>query len=183
MKKKLIVLSMFIVAILPMLLIPTVLPKHQLECPTYVSGDWMYIPQILEKRVCDTDVHLKTDEEGTWTGSFEGTSYDYPCTVVVHDAELDADGNIIGWGSKYYTGIVNYKGTVNGKRGSLKMYVVGKQVMGEDGPEDWQGTFRIIMGWGKLRRVQGFGTWWGPGFVGAGQGQIYYDGWIFFNPK
>lgn len=179
MRKKLLVLSMFIVAILPMLLIPTVLPKPRLKCPTYVEGLWEYMPQILDTRVCDNDVVLRTEEEGWFTGSFEGTSYDYPCTVVVHDAVFDDGGNIVGWGSRYYTGKVYYKETVNGKRGRLKMYVVGKQVMGEDGPEDWQGTWRIVIGWGKLRRVQGFGTWWGPGFIGEGKGQIYYDGWVF----
>lgn len=179
MKKKLIGLSMFIVAILPMLLIPTALPKRELECPTYVEGLWEYIPRRLDMRICGEDMVAKTDEEGNWTGSFEGTSYDYPCTVVVKGATFEGS-QLVSFESKYYTGIVNYKGTVLGKRGRLKMYVVGKQNMGEE----WQGTFRIVIGWGKLRRVQGFGTWWGPGFTGGPEpGKIYYEGWIFFNPK
>lgn len=133
------------------------------------------MPQILEARVCGTDVILVTDEEGWFSGSFDGTSYDYPCTVVVEDAEFDGEGNVIGWGSRYYTGEVNYKGEVLDKRGRMKMIVVGKQ----EGNGDWQGTWRIIKGYGKLSRVQGFGIWYGPGFQGGEDpGQITYEGWI-----
>ena len=163
-------------AILSLILVPTVLPRApRNKCPTYVSGDWLYVPQILEARVCGTDVILSTDEEGWFTGDFEGTSYDYPCTVVVHNAEFDNDGNVISWDSRYYTGEVNYKGLVLGKRGRMKMIVVGKQV--ETG--EWQGTWRIVKGYGRLSRVQGFGTWYGPGFQGGeAPGEIEYEGWI-----
>ena len=182
MRKKALVLSMLTITILSMLLIPAVLTKKGLNCPTYVEGLWLYIPQILDARVCEYapdmfNVILETDEVGWFSGGFEGTSYDYPCTVVVHDAEFDGEGNIIGFGSRYYTGIVNYEGMVGDISGRLKMIVVGKQMWGEE----WQGTWRIVKGYGLLEHVQGFGTWWGPGFLGGPDpepGEIWYEGWI-----
>ena len=182
MRKKLLILSMCIVAILPMLMMPTVLTKRQPKCPTYVEGDWDYIPQILDQRVCERedsiDLSLNTDEEGWWYGSFEGESYDSPCRVVIKGAVLDDDGNILDFDYRYYTGIVNYKGKVNGKRGRLTMRVAGR----DDGPgTDWHGTWVILRGKGRLRRLQGFGTFWGPGFLGGEvpvPGIIWYEGWI-----
>ena len=181
MRKKLLVISMLTMTILSMLLIPTTLPKKNLECPTFVEGVWLYTPQILEARVCEgdgdvIDVILRTDEVGTMTGGLEGTSYDYPCTVVVHDAVLDESGNIIGFESRYYTGIVNYEGMVGDIYGRMEMIVVGKQKWGED----WYGTWRIVKGYGWLAHTQGFGIWWGPGFVLGliEPGEIEYEGWI-----
>ena len=182
MRKKVLVLSMITITILSMLLIPTALTKKGLNCPTYVEGVWTYMPQILDALPCEYEtgkfnVILETDETGEWTGDFEGTSYDDPCTVVVHDAEFDGEGNLIGFGSRHYTAIVNYMGKVLDTRGRLTMIVVGRQFKGGE----WNGTWRIVKGYGRLRHVQGFGTWEGPGFLGGPDpvpGIILYEGWI-----
>lgn len=177
MRKKVLVLSMITITILSMLLIPAVLTKKGLNCPTYVEGVWTYMPQILDALPCENDDWiLETDEEGWFEGGLTGTSYDYPCTVVVHSATYD-NGDINGWESRYYTGIVNYEGLVGDISGRLKMIVVGKQI----GFGDWHGTWRIVKGYGLLAHVQGFGTWEGPGFLGGEEpvpGIIRYEGWI-----
>lgn len=53
-------LLMCIVALLSVLLIPTVLAKK----PTYVSGYLIYEPTIVGTRLADGNLHLETTEEG-----------------------------------------------------------------------------------------------------------------------
>jgi hypothetical protein len=163
-------LLMCTVALLSVLLIPTVLAKK----PTYVSGYMTYTPAIVSARWAGRNLLLDTTEEGVWYGGLVGLSHDEPCRVVIHDANgLPATD----WKFRWYTSIVTFEEcTVAGKTGGLVMRMVGKS----GGPgEEWSGHWVILKGTGGLDGIHGQGTWWGLGFP---IGDIPYEGWIHFAP-
>jgi hypothetical protein len=160
---------MCMVALLSMLLIPTVLATK----PTYVSGYMTYTPTIVGFRWADGNLHLDTTEEGDWYGDLVGHSHDEPCRVVIHGANgLPATD----WDFRWYTSISTFEEcTVAGRTGGLVMRLVGKS----GGPgEEWSGHWVILKGTGELEGIHGQGTWWGLGFP---IGDIPYEGWIHFD--
>jgi hypothetical protein len=168
-------LLLCIVALLSVLLIPTVLATK----PTHVSGTLYYVPAIVDHRWAGRNLHLDTTEETDWTGGLVGHSYDEPCRVVIHGANTFPATD---WDSRWYTAIATFEEgecTVAGRTGGLVMRLVGKS--GEPG-EDWFGQWVIISGTGELAGIHGQGTWGGLGFIGAGPGEIWYSGQIHFKP-
>jgi hypothetical protein len=137
--------------------------------PTEVGGLWQYTPYFVSVRMADGNTFLETFEEAIWTGDFDGESTE--------------DGQVVirASGSWSYKGIVSFEGTVDGRSGTMEMFVAGRR---PDGFSDWQGRFVILSGTGELASLRGQGTWWGPGAPDLGQqGDIFYSGKIHFEPE
>ena len=135
--------------------------------PIAAKGLWRYNPSIVDTRVAEGVTFLTTTEEGTWTGTFEGTSREEPAKVVIHPS-----------GSWSFQSVISFVGKVNGRSGTMRMLVAGKR---PDTSADWHGDWVIHSGTGDLATAYGEGTWWGPGSPGTGQwGDIHYSGRVYF---
>lgn len=132
------------VTLLPTLCMPACHPKR----PIPASGTWIYTPTPDRIWTGYGNTFRYGHEVSTWTGTFDGTSYDV-FTVVVHP-ELDLN----------VEGLINFNGTVNGKSGFLVIRFDGKKPAGEN----WYGQWVILSGEGDLANLCGQGTWWGPGY-------------------
>jgi Protein of unknown function (DUF3224) len=137
--------------------------------PTPAAGLWRYISTILESWESGGNLFFITREDGTWAGTFNGTSVE-DGKVVIHRT-----------GDWSFNAIVHFTGTVEGKAGTLEMSVVGKKPAGTD--TEWEGLWVILSGTGELANLHGQGPWWGPGAPGpAVWGDIPYGGQIHFEP-
>ena len=164
------------VVFLSTLLTPTVLATT----PTHVSGSLAYDPTPVGSKLADGNLHLKTTEEGLWSGDLVGESWDEPCRVVIHKVVFDAEGNIVNFDFRWYTSIATFEtATVGSKSGGLVMRLHGK----DSGPgTDWHGQWVILSGTGELANLNGQGTWWGPGYPpGIPNPTIFYEGRIHFD--
>lgn len=162
--RKLLLMSFIscMIALLPMLSMP-VYAKPPISSIA-ASGTWKYTPRIIKM----WDWGFLGDEVATWTGTFEGNSYDV-FLVWFGPSGIEGDWYVIG---KIY-----FEGTVDGKSGSLVMLFVGERPAGEE----WYGHWMILRGKGDLANLRGYGTWWGPGAPGPGmEGPLEYSGKIYF---
>jgi hypothetical protein len=83
-------------------------------------------------------------EEGTWTGTFEGTS------LEEFGAQINPDGTL--WALIR----ISFEGTVDGKEGTLQMLTTAVQ----RNPEGtMHGDWTITSGTGELANLRGQGTW------------------------
>jgi hypothetical protein len=115
--------------------------------PTNAEGRLLYVAYPAgEPKIAGGNTFLRTTEVAAWTGSFEGNSTDV-CKVVVHSS-----------GAWFYRGIGPFEGVVGDKEGTLEMLLVGNR---PDELSDWEGTWRITRGTGKLGDLHGQGTFWG----------------------
>jgi len=131
--------------------------------PTTAEGRWYYTPYPSPPRWADGNQFIYGYEYSTWTGTFDGTSYDV-FTVVVHPS-----------GFRYVEGLIDFDGTVMGKSGSMVIRFVGKGT-GTPPTVEWSGQWVILSGTGELASLCGQGTWWGPAKA------VYYSGKIHFEP-
>ena len=102
-------------------------------------------------------------ETAEWTGVFEGTSRDYG--VGIADPPLEPTG--------FTAAVVFDSVKVKGVEGGMVLDVHGGRYRGQ-----WNGGFTINSGTGDLSRIEGYGSWWGPGFNPDNPdecGVIYYD--------
>ncbi len=142
------------VALLSLLFVPA----HSTP-PATAQGEWKYAPIIIKVREAGGNTFMYGEETATWTGTFDGTSYDY-FVVIRHPSGL----------ATCPYGLIEFEGTVNGKEGTLVMKFVGTKA----GPE-WYGQWEIISGTGKLANLHGQGNWWGPPTDMDYSGQIHFD--------
>ena len=127
------------------------------------SGTWTYVVTSIEvTKTANGNIFKYGEEIGTWTGTFEGTSFDY-FEVIVHPK-----------GFVTCQGRIAFDGTVNGESGTMDILFVGKKdlVTGL-----WSGKWVILGGTGGLANLQGRGMWDGPSF------DLDYSGWIHFKPN
>lgn len=122
------------------------------------GGVWCYTPTAdVVFNISDYDgekVFMSTTEIGDWTGVFEGTSADYG-VVVFPNAEVPPT---------LFTGTVVFDEVeVDGVTGGLEMDVVGSR---RDPFGNWYGTWNITSASGELEGLNGYGIWWGPGWLG-----------------
>lgn len=165
MKKRLLILiTVLMVVLLVTLSVPAYAgPSENAE------GLWQYQPFIEEMRFAGGNIFLETFENGSWSGTFTGTSTE-DGKVVIHSS-----------GTWSFKGIVSFEGEVNGKSGKLTMRAVGSR---PDAFTDWTGKWVILSGTDDLITLRGQGTWWGPGAPAPGEwGDIYYSGNVHFDPE
>lgn len=109
-------------------------------------------------------IFLTTFENAEWTGVFEGTSRDYG--LIIADPPLQP--------SVFAATVVFDSVEVKGVEGGMVLDVWG----GPGIRDQWDGRYMIISGTGDLSRIEGYGSWWGPGFDPDNPddcGVIYYD--------
>ena len=151
MKARLIVAG--IVVLLAMALVPTAQAAPR-GCSTAVSGDWSWMTiNYTVTPLPDGNQLFAGDENGTWTGTFKGTSYDvFAMTLTPPFGETDPNVYGAAWGS----GTVIFTGRVNGRHGSL---VLDIWITEPANDPVMTGTWRIIFGTKALKHVSGHGTW------------------------
>ena len=162
MRKMLLMPFILCMMFLPMLSMPVYAkpPISSIEA----SGTWKYIPRIIKM----WNHGFIGDEVATWTGTFEGESYD---TFLVWFGRSGIEGD---W---YVVGKIYFEGMVNGKFGSLVILFIGERPAGGE----WYGHWMILRGRGDLANIRGHGIWWGPGAPGPGvEGPLEYLGTIYF---
>ena len=113
-----------------------------------VFGTWKYTPTFIGTREADGYTFKFGEEDSTWTGTFDGTSYDV-FFVVVHPSGI----------MHVPYGLIFFEGTVDGKSGTLVIRFVGKKTVE---PQLWSGEWVILSGEGDLENLRGQGTFWGP---------------------
>ena len=165
MKKKFLVLLLCSVALVSILLTPTLIADDDDDEAIRASGEWKYdIASFFKTAMTDDGsmlIYADADEE--WTGTLKGTSYDIWSGVVHPSGVFDAQGRS------------EFEGTVRRKKGTLVMLWVGTNPGYFAGGEDWwEGHTVILSGTGKLENLRGRFEWWGP------SGDLDYSGEIYF---
>ena len=138
---------------------------------TEASGDWKYIPAITDVKVAGPNMFLYGTDDGTWTGTFVGTSVE-EFLVICHPKA----------GFAFYKGEMTYDGYVLDAAGAkhdgaMVIKTRGKQVTDTCGPSPaiWNGRWVIIGGTGGLADVHGHGTFWGPSTDLDYGGQVHFS--------
>ncbi|SEI96866.1 hypothetical protein [Demequina mangrovi] len=138
--------------------------------PEDAAGTWEYqvIPGSVVPRTAGNNTFIAAAEDGQFTGTFEGWSYDTFSLICHRKAPDVVDINVKG--DIYFTG------DVMDQSGTLTMRFVGKMTSTNCGPADgatWTGTWTIIDGGGELADVHGHGTWTGPAYHLTYAGQVH----------
>jgi hypothetical protein len=130
--------------------------------PEPASGTWTYVNTKKEiTKKADGNVFIYGEEEGTWTGTFEGTSFDYFEIVKHSNGFVNCQGRI------------SFEGTVKGEDGTLEILFVGKKDIAAN---HWMGKWVILSGTEGLKNLKGQGNWEGP------SADLDYSGMIHFSP-
>lgn len=159
MRKKTLTLLVYSVTLLSALLIPAIYASP----PVPVSGEWTYAVTLYEEVKDANGNTFKYGEEiGTWTGTFEGTSFDYFELVIHPNGFVTCQGRIA------------FTGSVDGKSGTMEILFVGKKDLTVN---LWSGKWVILGSAGELTGLKGHGTWEGPSF------DLDYEGYMHFNPN
>ena len=128
--------------------------------PTEVAGHWDYAllgpPDV---RVAGQNTFVHAMDEGTWTGSFVGTSIE-EFVVVEHRNHA------------FYKGEMVFEGCVGDACGMMTIKTNGTLVYGQD----WVGHWVIQDATDGLEGLHGNGTFTGPPFSLDYKGQINFRG-------
>lgn len=125
------------------------------------SGTWTYAPVSYTDVLKGCNLFRYMTDEGTFTGTFEGTETEVGLVRRHCNGKWSYKGNLI------------FDGIVNGDSGTLEMRIVGKS----DNFTEWHGTWVILSGTDELQRLHGKGTWEGA------PGDLTYQGNIHFAPR
>lgn len=159
--------SLLMIMVLLIALLSTLSAPAQAKLPE-AGGEWQYIVTDFDVKAAGCNTFRYTDDEGIWTGTFEGESTETG-VVVAHCS-----------GKKSFNGSLSFVGKVDGESGSLEMSVVG-QCCDEQG---WKGHWVILGGTEGLANLRGQGTWFGPGAPGPFVwGTVDYAGSYHFEPE
>jgi hypothetical protein len=165
-------LSMLVLSVLVLVFAITL--SVQAGPPETASGRWHY-NFLYDKSVKGAGCNTFYDsvEEGDWSGTFNGDSIDEGLFVEHCSGSLS-------FNAKVYID----DATVEGKKGSLEISVVGRWPSGAD---RWTGTWVIANGSGELKHLRGQGTWWGSGDPDPNHplnwGYVDYVGSYHFSPN
>jgi hypothetical protein len=133
-----------------------------------VSGTWSWVTPggVVWKTTSNGTQYVTGTEDGTWTGTFSGTSKDA------------FDGKIRPNGSPWGLLRIDLTGTVRGKSGTLE--ILTTWVVPEEHPTQLMtGRWSIVSGTGGLADLHGQGTWKG---VDPNTSAANYKGIITFVP-
>lgn len=116
--------------------------------PKAAEGIWTWVNTgaVTWKTANDGTEYVTGIEDGTWTGTFEGSSTD------AFDGEIRDDGSL--WGLLR----VAFEGTVFEKTGTLEILTTWV-VPRKDPSEPMSGRWRIVSGTDELADFHGEGTW------------------------
>ena len=163
MRKRFSVLLLCSVAFVSLLFVPTLIAKHDDQGPAiFAYGKWTYTPIEKDTREIDGGDYLFVlgSEQGIWTGTFTGTSYD-AYVAMAHSGV-----------SHLYYGLIEFESVVvDGREGSLIIsFGPGEKVEGQ-----WSGEWEVVSGTGELENLHGKGTWWGPSKNLDYEGHLHFD--------
>ena len=159
--KRLLAIPMTVVALM------TVAVPASAGRPDTASGDWDYVPTSIEVVPGPGQTTFVYGEDiGTWSGTFVGTSTEE--FVIVNHAKA---------GFNFYSGVIEFTGSVDGRVGTLTIKTNGKQDPGtvQPGPGLWFGHWVIVGGTGDLANLHGQGTFNGPSLFLDYDGQYHFS--------
>jgi hypothetical protein len=125
---------------------------------TDVSGAWTWVNSSytitnMFEGPGPGDTLFAGDEVGTWTGTFEGQSYDvFEMTFAPPNGPEDLEVFGAAWGTLTAT----FTGRVSGKNGSMTMWITIREPK-----NSWvmTGTWTILSATEALKGISGTGTW------------------------
>jgi hypothetical protein len=176
MKKKLIVILIVSLVVILFVTLMTIPALAKREPPQKADGIWYYTPDFPGIQVITFTNYVGDPNKmfasvpyaSTWTGIFNGPSWDYGL-VVTHDPVNFPPIGV----PMLFVDTASFKSVeVCGAVGDLEM-----DVLGDIDPKtaEWRGTWVITGGTDDLENVEGHGTFWGPGYIGGPDpGVIYY---------
>lgn len=126
-----------------------------------VSGTWAWVYTNRIFTLMPTgDMIVDGTDTGTWTGTFEGSSDEvFRATRTPPFGAFVVGGT---WGDVWGALTVTFTGRVDGKRGSMTMWVTYHRPANSQAPADglgMSGTWTILSGTEALKNVSGNGTW------------------------
>jgi hypothetical protein len=150
-----------VAALVVLLLLVLSVPVHA-GPPGFAYGDWVYAPtHMADPDVAGCNSFIYMEDEGTFTGTFEGDEVE------------------VGWlvfhcnGKASYKGNLSFSGTVaDSEEGTMELRIVGTS----SDLTYWEGTWVILGGEDGLAKLQGQGIWYGP------PGSLTYEGNYHFEP-
>lgn len=152
-----------VIALLSTFLIPLVqatpIPVVQATPSTTASGKWTYVNtgfKIIKQ--FDGYQIASITEDGTWTGTFVGTSKDVIRAVINPQGFLT------------FAGLIYFTGTVGGRSGTLVILFTGSGTF-----TGMSGNWFILSGTGGLAKLRGQGTWWGPSYNLDYSGKVHFE--------
>jgi hypothetical protein len=136
-----------------------------------VDGIWYYLPLVAGIKQVEFDPYYGDPDKGflaapydsKWTGYFTGKSKDYGLAITHGPSPV------------IFLDAVSFESVkVGDVSGGLHLDVMGTWYA-ED--SEWRGTWTITGGTGELKKLQGHGIFWGPGWLGDPEeyGVIYYS--------
>jgi len=171
---------MILVPVLALLILFAVAPVYATE-PTQIAGTWGPTAPVTfigpEKTAGANHFDVFTNPGKYLTGPIVGT-FVQTTTVIYHFGDPNVfplPENPALWPPADFKWKIDrtFTGTVEGKSGTLTMYLEAK---GTTPFTNLEGTWVIVDGTGDLANLHGQGTWWkllGPGL--GYEGQIHFD--------
>jgi hypothetical protein len=142
-------------AIAALILVLTIAPAAQAATPgsaTQVTGGWTWVNTgATFEPLPDGSLLISGTEEGTWSGSFRGSSTD-----VFQMTQTPPVDDPVHWGPGWGTLTASFHGKVGVKNGTMTMHITFWWAA--DDPI-YHGTWEILSGTGALKHVTGSGTW------------------------
>ena len=128
---------------------------------TEVSGTWTWVyTNRIFTPMPTGDMVVDGTDTGTWTGTFEGTSNEvFRATRTPPLGAFVAGGT---WGDVWGALAVTFTGRVDGKRGTMTIWVTyhrPAQTLASADALSMSGTWTILSGTEALKDVSGNGTW------------------------
>jgi hypothetical protein len=144
------ILLVAVVALAATLFVPATIaaPSPERVLPRAASGTWSWVNTGWNVwKTTPKGVEFATgSEDGTWTGTFEGTSAD------------SFSGRFKPSGAFFGLLTVKFEGTVEGLDGTLEILTTF-EVTKEDLTAPMSGTWMIVAGTGELANTCGMGHW------------------------
>jgi hypothetical protein len=162
-KMKKVVLTLLAIC---MVLVVASLPVYA-EPPIQVSGDFDYLPTIVDERTSGGNWIVDATDVEWWTGDLVGMATS-KYKIVFHRS-----------GVATFTSKGQFVGSVLGSEvGTLEYQLTGIMM---PGATEWRGSWWMGRGTGALANAHAGGTWWGPGWPNPSP-MCSYEGQVHFAP-
>ena len=140
-----------IVVLLAIAIVPAAGARHHAKAK--VAGDWSWVNTSFEETLTAGGNKLMTgDEIGTWTGTFQGSSYDV--FAMTGMPPFDYDNSL--YGASWGTLTCCFTGKVAGKKGSMMVFFTIEEPANDP---VMTGDWVIVCGTAGLAHLSGSGTW------------------------
>jgi hypothetical protein len=140
-KTKAFAVALCLATILMVVCVPTAFATH----PQKAQGTWTWVNTGFDVRAVDGGSQYAVgDEDGTWVGTFTGTSHDEFAGVIPPDQSIGGALTVV------------FRGRVGHARGTVVMFMTWWAPISS---LFMDGTWEIVYSSGGLKHLRGNGTW------------------------